>query len=146
MAQATISQQKGARRAPVSALDPVFLVFAFPLAFFLDILSYVFMGLDAGVIAALVNIVLGGALVFWMTRRGMSADRANEMLQESVSTARQGKAGLQQRRASAQSMGIKALRKRRLLRPLIMYVGNSIPIVNFIPFWLIGIILMLREK
>jgi len=71
------------------------------------------------------------------------------MRQKGVSTARKGKAGIQERRGSAQQMAKgfgKKTSKRFLKRALIMYIGNSIPIVNFIPFWLIGVVLMLREK
>jgi len=127
--------------AGVSILDLDFLIFALPLAGLLDILSYIFMGMDAGVIAAVINFVLGGLLVLWMVARGKRMDEARAQHRQGVRTARQGRAGMKQRR-----MATKRMSRRLLKRSLIMYIGNSIPIVNFIPFWIIGVIMMLRQK
>ena len=147
-AQERQSQQEQ-ERSRVHPMDPDFLLLAFPLALLLDLLSYVFMGLDAGIVAAVINIVLGGLLVLWMVLRGMRLDQAKQPYKQAVKTARMGKAGLQPRRAAAQQMaraGGRRVSSKLLRRALIMYVGNSIPILNFIPFWTIGVILTLREK
>ena len=147
-----VQPQQNAAEPPrgVSILDIDFLAFALPLAGFLDILSWIFMGLDAGIIAAVINFILGGALVLWMVWRGKQMDQAKERHRQGVQTARQGRAGMQQRRGAVRGMRKSVVDKRtsrRLLkRSLIMYIGNSIPIVNFIPFWLVGVIMMLREK
>ena len=132
----------------VSIFDPDFLAFALPLAGFLDLLSYIFMGLDAGIIAAIVNIILGGLLILWMVWRGKRIDEAKQLYRRGVGTAREGKAGIRRRGVATRRMSVvgKRTSRRLLKRSLIMYIGNSIPIVNFIPFWLIGVILMLREK
>ncbi|OHA63986.1 MAG: hypothetical protein A2940_00155 [Candidatus Wildermuthbacteria bacterium RIFCSPLOWO2_01_FULL_48_29] len=136
--------------AGVSPFDPDFLIFALPLAFILDILSYLFMGLDLGIIAAGVNIVLGGILIAWMVHRGKRMDEAKEMYRQGVETARMGRAGIEPRRQITQqkitSAVGKTASKRLLKRALFFYAAESIPIVNFIPFWLAGVILMLREK
>ena len=139
--------------AGVGPLDPDFLVFALPLAGILDLLSYIFMGLDAGIVASIVNIILGGLLVLWMVWRGKRIDEAKQMYQQAVHTAHQGKAGLAERGRATQKMATKSMSvagkrtSRRLLkRALFMYVGEAIPIVNFIPFWLVGVVWMLREK
>lgn len=148
--QGGAEEQGAVGKSRVHPLDPDFLVFAMPLALLLDVLSYIFMGLDAGIIAAIANIVLGGLLVLWMVKRGMRLDQAKEMYQQAVQTARKGRAGFQGRREAAQQMATKRMggkaSKRFLKRALIMYVGESIPILNFIPFWLLGVVLMLREK
>jgi len=144
--QAEETNEEGS--AGVSMLDPDFLVIALPLAFILDALSYIFMGLDAGFIAAGVNIVLGGILVFWMVLRGKRLDEAKQQFKRGYQTAKEGKAGIRRRAAATRRTSIvgKRTSRRLLKRSLIMYIGNSIPIVNFIPFWLIGVIMMLREK
>ena len=142
------AEQPAESQAGVSLLDIDFLVFALPLAGLLDMLSYIFMGMDAGIIAAIVNIILGGLLVIWMVWRGKRMDEAKQQYRRGVGTAREGKAGIHRRRVATRRMSAVGQRtSRRLLkRSLIMYIGNSIPIVNFIPFWLIGVIMMLREK
>jgi len=137
-------------RAGVSMLDIDFLVFALPLAVLLDALSYILLGFDGGIIAAVVNILLGGLLVLWMMWRGKRMDEAKQQYQEAVQNARQSKEDRQKKRAFRRAktrakVGKRAF-KRLSRRALIMFVGNSIPIVNFIPFWLIGVIMMLREK
>jgi len=134
--------------AGISPLDMDVLVFAFPLAGLLDFLSYLFMGLDAGIIAALVNIVLGGLLVLWMVAKGKRMDEARQQYRQAIGTAREGKAGIRRRGVATRRTGIvgKRMSRRLFKRSLIMYIGNSIPIVNFIPFWLIGVVMMLREK
>jgi len=116
-------------------LDPRFMLALF-LGVILDILSYILMGLDAGIIAAIVNIVLGLFVVWLMVSLGKDKDQAN---------ARLGRKGLAQRRQMTSKLLGKRVSKRVLKRSLIMYVGNSIPIVNFIPFWTVGLIMMLRE-
>jgi len=132
----------------VFILDPDFIAFALPLAIMLDILSWIFMGLDAGIIAGTINALLGGLLVMWMVSRGKQMDQAKEQYRQGVQTARRGRAGMQQRRGATRQPSIIGRRtSRRLLkRSLIMYIGNSIPIVNFIPFWIVGVLMMLREK
>lgn len=141
-------EQPAEPEAGVSPLDIDFLAFALPLAGLLDLLSYIFMGLDAGIVAAIVNIILGGLLVLWMVWRGKRMDQARQQYRRGYGTARQGKAGIHRRDVATRRMGVvgKRMSRRLLKRSLIMYIGNSIPIVNFIPFWLIGVILMLREK
>ena len=136
--------------AGVSPLDPDFLL-VLPLAGLLDLLSYIFMGLDAGVVASVVNIVLGFIIVAWMVWRGKRMDEAKQQYQQAVQTARAGKAGLAERgratqKMTAKSIGGKRVSRRLLKRSLLMYAGEAIPIVNFIPFWLVGVIWMLREK
>lgn len=142
------AEQPAEPQAGVSPLDMDFLVFALPLAGLLDGLSYIFMGLDAGIIAAVVNFILGGLLVLWMVWRGKRMDEAKQLHRRGVGTAREGKAGIRRRSVATRRMGAvgKRTSRRLLKRSLIMYVGNSVPIVNFIPFWLIGVIMMLREK
>lgn len=132
----------------ISIFDLDVLIFALPLAGTLDILSYIFMGLDAGIVAAIVNIVLGGLLVLWMVVKGKRMDQAWQQYRRGVGTAREGRAGIRRRGVATRRAGIvgKRMSRRLLKRSLIMYIGNSIPIVNFIPFWLIGVVLMLREK
>jgi len=142
------TEQPTEPQAGVSPLDIDFLVFALPLAGLLDILSYIFMGLDAGIVAAVVNIILGGFLILWMVWRGKRIDEAKQLYRRGVGTAREGRAGIRRRGVATRRMSVvgKRTSRRLLKRSLIMYIGNSIPIVNFIPFWLIGVILMLREK
>jgi len=139
-------QEDTSGKAGVSILDMDFLLFALPLAGLLDILSWIFMGIDAGMVAAGVNFVLGGLLVGWMVLRGKRWDEARAQHKEAVQTAKGGKKGIQQRRQATTKLAGKRVSRRLLKRSLIMYVGNSIPIVNFIPFWLIGVFMMLREK
>lgn len=153
--QAQAPQQvKESSSARVSVLDPDFIL-AFGLALILDLLSYIFLALDGGVVAAAVNIVLGGILIVWMTWRGKRLDEAKQQYQEAVQTAQQGREGLRRKRqqATAKRSAKRASRtvtkktSRRLLRRAIfLYIGTSIPIINLIPFWVPGVILMLREK
>jgi len=117
----------------------------------LDLLSYIFMGLDAGVIAAAVNMVLGGGIVYFMVQiakdQGREAEmrqQAGEMRQQAVQNARLGRKGLQQRREMTQNLLGNRASKRIFKRGLIMWIGSSIPIINFIPFWTIGTIMLLR--
>jgi hypothetical protein len=126
-------------------LDPRFIL-AFVLGIILDALSYILMGVDAGIIAAVVNIVLGWIMVLLMVWMGKDKDEANQMRQQSVDNARLGKKGLAQRRQMTSSMVGKRASKRILKRGIIMWIGSSIPIVNFIPFWTVGLVMMLREK
>ena len=131
--------------AGVSIFDPRF-IFAFILGITLDVLSYIFMGLDAGIIAAAVNAILGLFVVWLMVSLGKDKDQANEMRRQAIDNARLGRKGLAQRRQMTSKLLGKRASRKILKRSLIMYIGNSIPIVNFIPFWTIGIIMMLREK
>ena len=124
-------------------LDPRFML-AFMLGVTLDLLSYVFMGLDAGVIAAAVNSVLGLAMVWLMVQLGKDQGQADQMRQQAIDNAKLGRKGLAQRRQMTQNLLGKRASRRILKRSLIMYVGSSIPIVNFIPFWTIGVIMLLR--
>jgi len=83
--------------------------------------------------------------------RGKRIDEAKQQWRRGVGTTRDKKGkevAMRRRGAATRRMGVVGQRtSRRLLkRSLLMYVGNSIPIVNFIPFWLIGVIMMLREK
>ena len=126
-------------------LDPRFML-AFMLGVTLDLLSYVFMGLDAGVIAAAVNSVLGLAMVWLMVQLGKDQGQADQMRQQAIDNARLGRKGLQQRRKMTQQLLGKRASKRIFRRTLIMYIGSSIPIVNFIPFWTVGVIMLLRKK
>jgi len=121
-------------------------IFAFFLGFILDILSYIFMGLDAGVIAAGINIVLGWMMVRLMVSLGKDQDQANQMRQQAIDNARQGRKGLQQRKEMTQNLLGNRASKSILKRSLIMYVGSSIPIINFIPFWTVGVIMLLRQR
>jgi hypothetical protein len=133
-------------------LDPRFML-AFALGVILDLLSYIFMGLDAGIVAGFVNATLGWMIVWLMVslskdkdRSAAAQQRGNEMRQQAVTNARQGRKGLQQRRELAQGMLGNKAAKKRFKRWVIMYVGSAIPIINFIPFWTIGAIMLLREK
>ena len=134
-------------------LDPRFIL-AFILGIILDVLAYIFMGLDAGIIAAAVNIVLGWMIVWLMVQLAKSKgrdgqrvqQRGNEMRQQATDNARLGKGGMQQRKQMTTDLLGKRASKRWLKRSLIMYIGSSIPIINFIPFWTVGVIMLLREK
>ncbi|MDP2640974.1 MAG: hypothetical protein Q8P39_00320 [Candidatus Yanofskybacteria bacterium] len=137
MAENTQSPAR-ANTSHVSPLDPDFLVFALPLAFLIDISSYLLGGLDLGVTAIVVNLILGVPLFIWMIIRGKNIEEAKQQMQTRTKNLQGSLAAKRKTRKVAMRKGIK--------RGLILFIGNSIPIVNFIPFWLIGVVMMLRER
>jgi hypothetical protein len=149
-AQAEQAAQKNQESARVGILDADF-VLIFPLAVILDVLSYILLGFDGGVIAAVVNLILGWIIMLWMIWRGKKLGEAKQEMQERMGSIRERKGyrfGTRKRAAQrAATRGVdKRVSNRILKRAIIMFVGTSIPIVNLIPFWTIGMIMMLREK
>jgi hypothetical protein len=144
---ATLAQSMQTAARPsrkVSILDPDFLIFAAPLALLLDGLAYVFAFVDGGIIAAVVNIVFGWPLIVWMWIKGKRMDEAKEE-NATLSGAPPKQRGAARQARKARVPGKRASR-RLMKRAIILYAGTAIPIVNFIPFWIIGLIMLLRES
>ncbi|MFH1180832.1 MAG: hypothetical protein V1705_00290 [bacterium] len=111
----------------VSPLDPDFLLIALPFAAFIDILDFVF---DIGTV---VNLLLGGALIWWFAwRTGQQTDKRE--LKQKLETRQQ------------QKRTLKTAAKRALKRGLFAFILELIPIVNLIPFWLIFVLSALKEQ
>lgn len=101
----------------VKPLDPDFLIFAMPFAIFIDILDWV---LDIGTI---VSWLLGIPLVIWMIIRTKRIETAKEQFEK-----------LKAAKGVARTGGRNVWR-----RALLLYLGEAVPIINFLPFWSIGV-------
>ncbi len=97
-------EQKTQTTPSVSALDPDFLLFALPLAIIIDALNYV----SLGTIGAIVNLLLGWMLIFWVrTRTG----------------------------TKVQTPQRKELQKKIVRKAILRYVYELIPLWNYGLWW-----------
>ncbi|MFH1780894.1 MAG: hypothetical protein ABH841_02730 [Candidatus Nealsonbacteria bacterium] len=138
-----------------SALDPDFLLFALPLAAFLDVFGFASIFFSFGIAGFIVSFILGIPLVVWIVKRGENMETAEEDTQriaksETTAQVRQ-KAGRRAQRwitkGKVKKLMSRALRKMgskmftKMLTKLI--IGS---ILVFFPYWLWSTISVLRKK
>ena len=127
-------EEEPPKQETFSAISPDVILFAVPFALTIDILDWFF---DIGTI---VSIIAGLPLIMWMVWRGGRLEKAKEQVQK----IRQRVASRSGRKAQAQIM--KRAARRVFRRGILVYVAELIPILNLLPFWLIAVFIVLREK
>lgn len=146
--QGGTGEQEAVEKSRVHPLDPDFLVFAMPFAFFVDALDIILEITGIFVIPKLIGIVLDGftfaVISWWMyTRVKRIAQTRDQMKRGAAQKLQRGQQRLQQQLAKSVQRG--PLRKV-LLRGGITLLGELIPFVGIIPFWTITVFSTLREK
>jgi len=138
-----------------SALDPDFLLFALPLAAFLDVFGLASIFFSFGIAGFIVSFIFGIPLVIWMVKKEENIETAKERAQriaKSETTAQvRRKAGRRAQRwiskGTTKMLMARALRrmgKKMFIKMLTKLIIGSILV--FFPYWLWSTFSVLRKK
>jgi len=152
--------ERAGASARISPLDPDFILVLFGAAIPFDIIFGILelLGLLSAwvpispvtlkIISIILNILAFTIICGWAIWRSQKIIKTREAqkkaLQETL--AKRGMALEKQLTKALAKRGMKALVRRVLIRGLVAVIGGILPLVAFIPFWTITVILTLREK
>ena len=138
-----------------SALDPDFLLFALPLAAFLDIFGFASIFFSFGIAGFIVSLIFGIPLVVWIVKKEENIETAKEHTQqiaESETTAQiRQKAGRRAQRwiskGTTQKLMARSLRRmgrKMFIKMLTKLIIGSILV--FLPYWLWSTFSVLKKR
>jgi hypothetical protein len=124
----------------VSPLAPDFLLFALPLAAFLDIFGFISIFISFGIAGFIVSLVLGIPLVVWMVLKEGDVEAAKEHAEQLRAMS---KTGAKQKQTVARKMMAKKMVRKVLGRGLRKLIIGSVLV--FFPYWLWSTVSVLKK-
>ncbi len=152
--QITARIEDAGEKAKVHPLDPDFLIMLFAVALPFDIIFAIFelIGLLTGeipkIIAIPLNFIAFGVISGWSIWRTGKISKSREEQKRAFEKTilKKGTALEKQLAKSLARRGLRIAVRRILIRGVVAVIGGILPLIAFIPFWSISVILVLREK